>query len=155
MCLVVTARYWGYKFESLCCIEEPPSQASQEDMAARSTNTVNNNVQFCSIWKTSVGNHKLIMGGEIDCLVSDKESTSSRDYCELKTNRVLTTERQKESFEKFKLLRVWGQSFLAGVRTIIFGYRDDAGNLISTEEMKTLEIPRRVRSKGYWDPNVV
>jgi RAT1-interacting protein len=103
------------------------------------------------------------MGGEIDCLLSDKSSTSSRDYCELKTNRVLTTERQKESFEKFKLLRVWGQSFLAGVPTIIFGnippalilgYRDDHGNLVSTETMKTLELPRRVRSKGYWDPNV-
>jgi RAT1-interacting protein len=50
---------------------------------------------------------------------------------------------------------ILGQSFLAGVGTIIFGFRDDQGNVISTEKMKTLELPRRVRSKGYWDPNVV
>jgi hypothetical protein len=44
---------------------------------------------------------------------------------ELKTNKMLTTERDRTSFERYKLLKFWSQSFLAGVPRVVVGFRDD------------------------------
>ncbi len=75
-------------------------------------------------------------------------------YAELKTNRIITSDRQRENFERFKLLRVWAQSYLAGVSKVIVGFRDDFGTLKTVERFNTAEIPRFVRDKGLWDPHV-
>jgi len=145
--------YWGYKFEELASIPKPPATLTQNDPCLRERENciVNNHVQFCSVFKTKIGSHRIIMGGEVDCLNSHTETTDQSCYTELKTNRVIGNSRQEENFQKFKLLRVWGQSFLAGVSTIIFGFRDDDGMIKSLKTYKTLEIPRLVRSAGFVD----
>jgi RAT1-interacting protein len=76
------------------------------------------------------------------------------EYTELKTNRLIMNERQNVTFEKYKLLKTWAQSFLSGVETVIFGFRDDQGFIQKITEYKTLEFPRLVRKKRYWDPYV-
>ena len=44
-----------------------------------------------------------------------------------------------------KLLRVWIQSFLAGVPVILIGFRDRNGVLVRTDRLETLRIPSLVR----------
>ncbi|KAJ3282294.1 Dom-3 Z [Borealophlyctis nickersoniae] len=149
--------YWGYKFESACTINKPPPQVTSPndpDLEQRKTGIVNTNIQYCSVFKTKLGQHSLVMGGEVDCLVGDSKPKENRQsqYAELKTNRVITNDRQKKSFEKFKLLKIWAQSFLAGVPKIIVGFRDDNGNLKVLEHFKTMDLPRMVRDKpDMWD----
>jgi hypothetical protein len=40
---------------------------------------------------------------------------------------VIATERDRTSFERYKLLKFWSQSFLAGVPRVVVGFRDDEG----------------------------
>lgn len=77
------------------------------------------------------------------------------NYIELKTSRVIETERQQYSFDRYKLLKFWAQSFLVGVPRIICGFRDDEGQVIDIQTIKTLEIPRQIREKrNTWNPSV-
>ncbi|KAJ3015038.1 Dom-3 Z [Thoreauomyces humboldtii] len=150
--------YMGYKFESLATIPVPPTEVNPETLAARDDRVVNTNVQYCSVFKTKLGRNSIVMGGEVDCLILDRkpEKNPQLAYAELKTNRVITNPNQRKSFERHKLLKIWAQSFLPGIPTIIVGYRHDSGQLSHIEHLKTLEIPRSVRGSqpGIWDATV-
>ena len=67
------------------------------------------------------------------------------DYLELKTSKRLFTERDKASFRRYKSIKFWAQSFLAGITEIVVGWRDDKGILVGVERMETRGIPRSVR----------
>jgi RAT1-interacting protein len=152
--------YWGRRFEDICT------------EGAKDT-------QFCSVIKTKLNNHKIILGAEIDCYAEVKATTASKQpaqpsgslkrrredgegeeeikkqstdivYTELKTARMLTNRHVENNFRKWKLLHFWLQSFLAGVPNILCGFRDDDGMLIQTKLYNTLEIPRI--ASGQWDP---
>jgi hypothetical protein len=73
----------------------------------------------------------------------------SRQYVELKTSALLT-ERRQHSFERYKLLKFWAQSFLLNVPTIVVGFRTDDGQVKKLQAFKTLEIPKLVRGKHLW-----
>ena len=64
----------GYKFENLSTLDTHPSQLSTEELATeceqRERDEVNTNVQFCSVFKTTLGVHSILMGAEVDCLES-------------------------------------------------------------------------------------
>lgn len=129
--------YWGYSFESLCTQNDP------HELDA------NTNVQYCVVVKTKLGNNAIVMGAEVDCIQGKKPTDRDplRHYVELKTSRRIETDRHLFSFEKYKLIKFWAQSFLVGVPRVICGFRDDDGNLDHVETLKTMEIPRRVRGK--------
>lgn len=76
-------------------------------------------------------------------------------WVELKTSREPgKQQRQQQTFER-KLCRIWAQSFLLGVPTIIIGFRDDEGNLTRLMELETQKIPGQVaRQEGTWNGNV-
>ena len=65
---------------------------------------------------------------------------------------MLATPRDAETFERFKLLKFWLQSFLAGVPTVVVGFRDDGGVVRELKVLETMSLPRIVRPKGWWDP---
>ncbi|KAI9142189.1 RAI1 like PD-XK nuclease-domain-containing protein, partial [Paraphysoderma sedebokerense] len=155
--------YWGYKFESLSTLPTniPPSQLSPEQMktylAERKSSVVNTNIQYCSVVKTKLGKHGIIVGAEVDCVEESKSTDKKRSDCyvELKTNKMIMSDRDERNFERFKMLRIWAQSFLAGIPKIVVGFRDPHGNVKSVQEFKTLELPRLVRGKpDMWDPTV-
>lgn len=125
--------YWGYRFEGLCT-NDPDGSA-------------NTNIQYCVIVKTRLGKNNILMGAEVDCIDGPKSKEPLKQYIELKTSRHIENSRQQYSFERFKLLKFWAQSFLVGVPRVVCGFRDDDGSLTKTETLKTLEIPRRVRDK--------
>eukprot|EP00026_Physarum_polycephalum_P010690 Phypoly_transcript_10862.p1 GENE.Phypoly_transcript_10862~~Phypoly_transcript_10862.p1 ORF type:complete len:404 (-),score=77.67 Phypoly_transcript_10862:23-1234(-) len=73
-------------------------------------------------------------------------------YVEIKTNRILSHPNMERSFKRYKLMHCWIQSFLAGVPTILFGFRDDVGVVQELLRYKTLDIPKLVDK--LWDPYV-
>ncbi|GES96748.1 RAI1-domain-containing protein [Rhizophagus clarus] len=150
--------YWGYKFEALSTIGVPATEIKSQDdprLLERKNSIVNNNIQYCSVSKTSLGKNRLIMGADVDCLIDVKPpypENPINKYIELKTSKILKNERDTFVFERYKLIKFWAQSFLIGIPKIIIGFRDDDGNLCSLKEIKTLEIPRMVRGKDkMWD----
>ncbi|KAJ2996192.1 Dom-3 Z [Globomyces sp. JEL0801] len=141
--------YYGYKFEEE--FTKPFGHDSSDDVGI-----VNTNVQYCSVFKSKLGTHEVVLGGEVDCILrppKDNEQISSL-YAELKTHRVIETPQQKNSFHRFKLLKTWAQSYLAGVPNIIFGFRDDVGTLQSIKHWKTDDLPRIAKSENLWDRHV-
>ncbi|XP_010518691.1 PREDICTED: decapping nuclease DXO homolog, chloroplastic isoform X2 [Tarenaya hassleriana] len=136
--------YWGYCFESLST--EDPGRAYGEEIQ-----NVDANVEYCGVFKTKLGAHRVLMGAEMDCCDSTDEGR--RFYVELKTSRELD-DRTVERFERDKLLKFWIQSFLAGVPYIVVGFRDDGGRLVRTERLRTKDITHRARLKNYWQGGV-
>jgi RAT1-interacting protein len=169
--------FWGYRFESLCTIDCHPRDIQSPNSDPRVTERyrlpVNNNIQCmyysvhlltalinnepdCSVVKTKLGEHALILGGEVDCQLDDKvPNDPARNYVELKTSLdTFNNQRARRTFERFKLLRMYVQSFLLGIPRIIVGYRTEEGGIRRLETLETLQIPRMIRQKGYWDPAV-
>lgn len=77
------------------------------------------------------------------------------EWVELKTAAEITDQGSYARFER-KMLKFWAQSFLLGVPRIIVGFRDQAGVLRRLEELKTHQLPGRVKRDGMqtWDGNL-
>lgn len=67
--------YWGYSFENL----------ATENSFSEDGGGIDANVEFCSVIKTKLGAHRIIMGAEMDCC--DATDDGRRFYVELKTSR--------------------------------------------------------------------
>lgn len=144
--------YWGYRFETLSTLSKAPHQVTKGDveLQKRLTESANTNIQYCIVVKTRLGKNSILMGAEVDCCRDVKPTDSlaqPSNYIELKTSRIIQTERNQYSFDRYKLLKFWAQSFLVGVPRVICGFRDDDGQILDVVQYKTLEIPRQVREK--------
>ncbi|KAI3660514.1 hypothetical protein MP638_000971 [Amoeboaphelidium occidentale] len=147
--------YYGYKFETISTVPVHPSAVGPKHLQERLEQTVNNHSEYGSVLKTKIGRNSVIIGAEVDCTLDNKvPNDPGRFYAELKTSKIILSQKDERSFEKYKLLKFYFQSFLAAVPKIIVGFRDDDGYVRSTQQFDTLKIPRLVREKGYWDPNV-
>ncbi|KAG0244833.1 hypothetical protein BGX31_008510 [Mortierella sp. GBA43] len=128
------------------------------ELTGRLDGIANTNIQYCTVARTKLGRHSVIMGAEVDCTSEPKKPLPHNplaNYIELKTSRIISNARERNNFEKYKLIKFWAQSFLPGIPTIIVGFRDDDGNVVTVETFKTMEIPRLVRGKdGAWDSTV-
>ncbi|POO03100.1 RAI1-like [Trema orientale] len=121
--------YWGYCFESLAT--EDPRRADGEGI-----HHIDANIEYCSVIKTKLGAHRILMGAEMDCC--DSTDDGRRFYVELKTNRELDYHTE-ERYERDKLLKIWV---------------DDRGRLVRTERLRTKDITQRVKMKNYWQGGV-
>jgi len=138
--------YHGYAFESWCT-------ASSPDAPSGWGGDVDTNVQWCSVVKTKLGDTRIVIGGEVDC-VRDRYNGRNDTMLELKTSMTIRGRRDEARFEK-KLLKFYFQSFLLGVPEIVVGFRTPNGQLVTVQSYKTLEIPRMVRGKeNAWDPQI-
>ena len=93
--------YYGYKFESLATSDKPLDPNDHHGQMERDEAPVNTNVQFCSVFSSKLGRSSLLLGGEVDCLVNGQythEKPGEYTYAELKTNRIITSERQEQKF---------------------------------------------------------
>ncbi|KAK9481306.1 RAI1 like PD-XK nuclease-domain-containing protein [Lipomyces japonicus] len=155
--------YWGYKFESIATIPKSWKESSRREIENRQHQVVNNYSQYCSVVKTGLGDTRLVIGGEVDCVYDYKPSEqlnqevtaeffdSALDhYVELKTNKVIQTDRDANLFEK-KLLKIWAQSYLLGVPRIVIGFRTDQGFLQTLEQFETQKIPAMIKKSKYSD----
>ncbi|GBG27784.1 Decapping nuclease rai1 [Hondaea fermentalgiana] len=127
--------YYGYKFE------EVMTRPQGKETEARA---VDPSECYCRVFKTRVADKLVVAAAEMDC--RDPRGSD----VELKVTRLLETPSNVRSFERFKLLKWYCQSFLSGVPYILVGFRDDDGSLRKTQFLKTLDIPNGLK-EPHWD----
>ncbi|KNZ73904.1 Protein RAI1 [Termitomyces sp. J132] len=144
--------YYGYAFESYCTSETPTSKVSlQPSEPVGWGGNVDTNIQWCSVVRTKLGNTRLLIGGEVDC-VRERYTQQTDTFVELKTSLAIRGPHDEAKFEK-KLLKFYFQSFLLGVPEIVVGFRTPSGVLTTTQSFKTVQLPRMIRGKpDAWDP---
>nr|XP_049697784.1 decapping and exoribonuclease protein [Helicoverpa armigera] len=152
---------WGYKFEQFLLSDEPDSEPNPDE-------PVDETKEFSLVFTTHLNRHTLVYGAEMDGIRCDKAAVtkpptelgpeaivkylSDKEFVELKTNRHIEHPRQETSFRRFKSKKWWCQSFLAGIDTILCGYRNDDGIV---EELKKWSIRDLVKnSQRFWNPDV-
>jgi len=150
--------YWGYKFETLCLLPDIWDRVSRDFIENRENEIVNNHAQYCSIVQTGLGDHSIVIGGEVDAVwdVKPEDQNQPIKWVELKTSAELSGKSgDLYNFER-KLLKFWAQSFLLGVPKIIVGFRSRDGILQRLEEFNTTAIPGNVKRNGRasWDGKV-
>lgn len=59
--------YYGYAFESYCTSDGHARETKSSDPVGWGGN-VDTNVQWCSVVRTKLGNTRLLIGGEVDCV---------------------------------------------------------------------------------------
>jgi len=147
--------YYGYAFESYCT-SNTPTRTALTGGARRGAppgwgGDVDTNVQWCSVVRTKLGDMRMIIGGEVDC-VRGNYTGKTDTFVELKTSLAIRGQRDEANFER-KLLKFYFQSFLLGVPEIVVGFRTPAGVISTVQSFKTIQLPRLVRGKpGAWDP---
>lgn len=60
--------YYGYSFESFCTSSRPHQPEALPGHPVGWSGDVNTNVQWCSVVKTKLASHRLLIGGEVDCV---------------------------------------------------------------------------------------
>lgn len=57
--------YWGYKFETLSTVSKPPCEIKSKNdpaLLSRQDEVTNTNVQYCSVFRSKIGPHSIVMG---------------------------------------------------------------------------------------------
>ncbi|KAI1377421.1 RAI1-domain-containing protein [Hypoxylon crocopeplum] len=148
--------YWGYKFETLCCLPRPWGEVTRDIIENRDKEIVSNKAQYCSVVRTGIGKTTLCLGGEVDAIWDSKpvEKGAPINWIELKTSVEIRDDRGMQNFER-KLMKFWIQSFLLGVPKIIVGFRSQKGILTKIEEIQTVKIPETAAQRGVrsWNAN--
>ena len=60
--------YMGYAFESYCSSSTLNPSEDNARLPNGWSGDVDTNVQWCSVVKTKLGDHRLLIGGEVDCV---------------------------------------------------------------------------------------
>ena len=60
--------YYGYAFESWCTSSRPRVPERIGNHPIGWGGDVDTNVQWCSVVKTKLGDSRLVLGGEVDCV---------------------------------------------------------------------------------------
>lgn len=139
--------YGGFKFESLCMVD---TSSGTVPMKERQEQIVNNWSEFGTVFQSALGKHRVFLGAEVDGLDEDGKS-----YIELKTTGYPNNPHTERTFLETKMMKWWVQSFLAGVPTILVGYRNQRGWVDKLERIPVESIPRRVRGRVKWDPQAI
>ncbi|PFH48775.1 hypothetical protein AMATHDRAFT_64726 [Amanita thiersii Skay4041] len=149
-----TFMYYGYAFESYCTsdtpmrVAKPPAHLGDPPEWGGDVNT---NVQWCSVVKSRLGDIRVVIGGEVDC-VRETYTRQPDTYVELKTSQEVLSAQDADRFQR-KLLKFYFQSYLLGVPEVIVGFRSPKGILLKTQSYQTAHIPRLVRGRrDAWDP---
>lgn len=101
--------YFGHSYENL--MTNPTGRFSPVDT----------NCQWVSVVKANLNNIKIILGGEVDCVKPEsivkvetyptrKFEVQPEDFVEIKTSAVVTSERDRWTLQRYKMLKFWLQS---------------------------------------------
>ncbi|XP_030564762.1 decapping nuclease DXO homolog [Drosophila novamexicana] len=133
---------WGFKFEQYCTTQMP-------NTAPITNEPVNESKEFACIYRSKLNGLRLMYGAEMDCIKSNvyidlKDPAQLRlaEFVELKTTAHNMTKKQQRSFDNYKSLNWWSQSFLVGIGTIIAGLRDNNGLVHEIKEYSVRELHR-------------
>lgn len=135
-------KYSNYKYKSLSTLSQPIQFESREVLEKRSKKLCNNGDKYVSVAKAGVGNVKLIISTDIDCIFDFKEEGKDnlKHYTHLVCNPIVNTSTDSHRFEN-GIFRIWLKCFLAGIPRIICGFKDENYVLKTVEEYSTPEFP--------------
>jgi RAT1-interacting protein len=71
--------YMGYAFESYCSSSALNPSEDRSRLPNGWSGDVDTNVQWCSVVKTKLGDYRLLIGGEVDCVRGRLDSHVVRD----------------------------------------------------------------------------
>lgn len=138
---------WGYKFEQYLTKDCPDGQPEPPSVP------VNENEEYCVVFKSKLNDLVMMYGAEIDGISNTPRSDSEPpEYIELKTSRVLQKDFHNRTFLRHKTLNWWAQSFLASVKKIRCGFRDDGGVVQYIRSFSLHELVDM--GKAFWHPEV-
>jgi len=114
-------------------------------------------VEFCTVVRLKMNSHAIILGAEIDCFDAKPPIHNSKvtqlpgldSYVELKTFKMIDSDKADWNWRRYKLLRFWIQSFLVGVPSIVCGFKNDKGIVQKVQTIPTTTIPKMCKK---WDP---
>lgn len=139
--------YGGHRFEEYITDYVDTEVEKQETPYGR-------NQEFCLAIRTRVGQHSVAYGAEMDCVKTNVGLTTANlsDFVEIKTTKAMKHPRQYQSLYRYKTIKWWTQSYLAGTPTIVCGHRDD--NLIVRwiELFEVNDLPKM--SQEFWNHKV-
>ena len=69
--------YYGYSFESWCTSSRPGVPERIHGHPIGWGGDVDTNVQWCSVVKTKLDDHRLVIGGEVDCVRGEVSPNST------------------------------------------------------------------------------
>nr|AVV62496.1 putative decapping exoribonuclease protein [Helicoverpa zea] len=145
---------WGYKFEQYMLSDLPVKVPNIEK-------PVIENEEFSIYFSSQLGKHRLFYGAQIDGMLAKQNASGppktsdvdanltylrNADFVELKTNREIHNPRQEKNFKKYKMLRCWCQCYLAGLKGLLVGYRNDEGIIHRVQWFDTEDIVRYCRN---------
>ena len=98
--------------------------------------------------------HSLVYGAELDAALPHtvEQPGKLKNFVELKTTKMITSENQYRSFCKYKLLKWWLQSYMVGVPQIVCGYKDQKHMVKKVETMQIESFPHLAQE--FWSANV-
>ena len=136
--------YGGHRFEDYVTKPVYPQDAkAKKDYGFQN--------EFCCMVRTRLGDHSFAFGAEMDCIRSNPSSKTDpqlSDFIELKTQATIKHERQLENLKKYKWLKWWAQSYLAGTERIVCGFRGDDMVIRSLQNFTVKELPHD--AECYW-----
>jgi RAT1-interacting protein len=164
--------YWGLKFEDYVTSRDPPAKVGPQSPTVPqqlAPGTVNPHRAFSSVVRTRMNSHSIVMVGEVDCCEHNSKEKSPQSYVELKTSRIILTDRNKASFRRLalssstvppslifrhsccrhKLMKWWAQSFLIGVPKLVCGFRNDDGIIKSLQSFRISDIPKETQVENH------
>ncbi|CAF1350473.1 unnamed protein product [Rotaria sp. Silwood1] len=124
-------RYYGLKFEE--CVTKNDT----------TTETLNSLKKFIGVFQSTIGSYRLLYGAEIDC--ATKKSSSTTKHIELKVCAGKSLYDLPFDYNH-KYARWWIQSFLAGIQTMIIGFRDDNGIVNKVSPLNISQIEKATRT---------
>ncbi|KAK4301701.1 hypothetical protein Pmani_026172 [Petrolisthes manimaculis] len=135
---------WGYKFEQY--------MIDGSDI----TEGVNENEEYCCVVRSRLESHSLVYGAEVDGADPSLYKTPHRDlsaFIELKTSKEVTSERDQNNMNRYKLKKWWSQSYLVGIPNVICGLRDVEGTVHTLQMYKVQDMPQL--GKSHWRPHIM
>ena len=150
------ASYGGFKFESICMVpleEKSSSNSAFNDslcvpLKDRMMIPVNAIAYFGIVYRSRLGRFNILASAEVDGV-----DTNGSDYVELKTQRILSSEKDHHYFFRDKLLKFWLQSYLAGIPRLLLGWRDDTFQLKHLEYINVADIPEIITTNARMNWN--
>lgn len=151
---------WGYKFEQCMLSDIPRIQPNIKKPVVE-------NEEFSMYYSSQLGKHRLFYGAQIDGMLATRttrgppnthdvntnlEYLRSNKFVELKTNREIHNKRQEQNFKRYKMIRCWCQCYLAGLKGLLVGYRNDDGIIQRVQWFDTEDIVKYCQDE--WNPQV-
>ncbi|XP_022823605.1 decapping nuclease DXO homolog [Spodoptera litura] len=151
---------WGYKFEQYMLSDIPCMQPNVKKPVVE-------NEEFSMYYSSQLGKHRLFYGAQIDGMLATRTAPGppntddvninlgylrSNKFVELKTNREIHNKRQEQNFKRYKMIRCWCQCYLAGLKGLLVGYRNDDGIIQRVQWFDTEDIVKYCGDE--WNPQV-